>query len=85
LVESSDFSKSRNRALKKLVIGLPWGYHGCEFVCQRRGHRFDPWSWKIPLAKEPLSLCNTTVEPHEPSAAEAHATSAQVSHQEKPP
>ena len=59
-----------------MVIGLPWGYHGYEFVCQWRGHRFDPWSRKIPLAKEPLSPCDTTVEPPEPSAAEAHVTSA---------
>ena len=28
-----------------------------------RGHRFDPWSGKIPHAAKQLSLCATTTEP----------------------
>ena len=28
-----------------------------------QGNRFDPWSAKIPCAKEQLSLCTTTAEP----------------------
>ena len=28
-----------------------------------RGHRFDPWSWKIPHAVEQQSLCAKTTEP----------------------
>ena len=33
------------------------------FVCQCRGHRFDPWSGKTAHAMEQLSLCTTTTEP----------------------
>ena len=28
-----------------------------------RGHRFDPWSGRIPHASEQLSLCATVTEP----------------------
>ena len=31
---------------------------------QCRGHRFDPWSGKIPHALEKLSLCATTAKAH---------------------
>ena len=36
--------------------GLPWWRSGQEPTCQYRGHRFDPWSRKIPHAMELLSL-----------------------------
>ena len=32
--------------------GLPWWRGGWEFACQCRGHRFEPWSGKIPHAAE---------------------------------
>ena len=34
-----------------------------ESACQCRGHRFNPWSRKIPHATEQLSPCTTTTEP----------------------
>ena len=34
-----------------------------ESACQCRGHRFEPWSGKIPHATEQLSSCATTTEP----------------------
>ena len=33
------------------------------FIFQCRGHRFDPWSRKIPHATEQLSPCATAIEP----------------------
>ena len=35
---------------------------GEESSCQCRGHRFDPWSRKIPHASKQLSPCATAVE-----------------------
>ena len=35
---------------KKRQAGLPWWFIGGEFACQ--GRRRDPWSGRIPLAKE---------------------------------
>ena len=32
------------------VIRLPWWSSDEGFACQCRGHRFDPWSRKIPRA-----------------------------------
>ena len=50
---------------QKPVLGLRWWSSGYESVCQCRGHRFDPWSWKTPHAVGQLSpgtlepvLCN---------------------------
>ena len=34
-----------------------------ESACQCRGHRFEPWSGRIPHAVERLSPCATTTEP----------------------
>ena len=36
---------------------------GEKFSCQRRRHRFDPWSGKIPHASEQMSPRTTTTEP----------------------
>ena len=36
---------------------------GLRISCQCRGHRFNPWSEKIPQAAEQLSPCATTTEP----------------------
>ena len=44
------------------IGGLPWWCSGLESACQCRGHRFEPWSWKIPHAAEQLSLHATTTE-----------------------
>ena len=58
--------------------GLPWWLWSKESTCQCRRHGFDPWSGKIPYAKEQLSpqllslcsrawesqlLCPQTLEP----------------------
>ena len=48
---------------KNIYIGLPWWRSGWESACQCRGHRFEPWSGKIPHAVEQLSPCATTTEP----------------------
>ena len=58
-------------------IGLPWWHSGYESACQCRGHRFEPWSGKIPHAAEQLSPFAT--------ATEAHAPRARAPQQEKPP
>ena len=50
-------------ASRSEVSGLPWWLSGKESACQRRRHKFDPWSGKIPQAVDQLSLCATTVEP----------------------
>ena len=44
-------------------MGLPCGAVVKESACQCRGHRFEPWSGKIPHAAEQLSPCATTTEP----------------------
>ena len=43
--------------------GLPWWRSGWESACQCRGHRFEPWSGKIPHAAEQLGPWATTTEP----------------------
>ena len=43
--------------------GLPWWCSGWESTCQCRGHRFEPWSGKIPHAVEQLGPWATTTEP----------------------
>ena len=40
------------------TLGLPWWRSGYESACQCRGHKFEPWSGKIPRAAEQLSLSN---------------------------
>ena len=54
---------STKSLLKKGDQGLPWWRSGKESTCQCKGHRFDPWSGKIPHAAEQLSLSATTTEP----------------------
>ena len=48
---------------QKRKIGLPWWHSGWESACQCRGHRFKPWSGKIPHAAEQLGPWATTTEP----------------------
>ena len=43
--------------------GLPCWCSGWESACQCRGHRFEPWSGKIPRASAQLSPCATATEP----------------------
>ena len=45
--------------IKKNCLGIPSGW---ESACQCRGHRFNPWSGKIPHATEQLSLWATIPE-----------------------
>ena len=47
-------------AVRKAAGGLPWWSSG--YICQYRGHEFDPWSGKIPDAAEQLSPCSPTRE-----------------------
>ena len=49
------------RTLKTSKKGLPWWRSVWESTC--KGHRFDPWSERIPHAAEQLGLCSTTTEP----------------------
>ena len=51
--------------------------HWIGIHCQCRGHRFDPWSGKIPCGSEQQSLCA--------AAAEAQALRACSPQQEKSP
>ena len=55
-------STNSNSGLKR-NLGLPWWCSGWESACQCRGHRFEPWSGKIPHAAEQLGPCATTTEP----------------------
>ena len=84
--------KSLSYSHQKSVLGLPWWCSGEESACQYRGHRFEPWSRKIPHATEQLSPCATTTEPDEPQLLSPHATTteartsrARALQQEKPP
>ena len=51
--------------LKMDRFGLPLWPSGWEFACQCRGHRFDPWSGKIPHAAGQLA-CTQTTDAHTP-------------------
>ena len=55
--------KRMSQRHKSQKVGPPLGFSGWESACQCRGHRFDPWSRKIPHAMEQLSPCATTTEP----------------------
>ena len=48
--------------IKKNCLGIPWWSSGWESACQCRGHRFNPWSGKIPHATEQQSLWATITE-----------------------
>ena len=45
-----------------IKLGLPWWHSGEESTCQCRGHKFNPWSGKIPHAMGQLSWRATTTE-----------------------
>ena len=40
-----------------IYLGFPWWLSGKESACQGRRHGFNPWSRKMPHAKEQLDLC----------------------------
>ena len=94
---SKSMQVNRIHPLRMIIQGLTWWRSGWESACQCRGHRFDPWSGKIPHAAEQLSPCATTTEPvcsrpHmlkllSPRAAttKARAPRARAPQQEKPP
>ena len=44
-------------------LGLPWWRSGWESACQCRGHRFEPWTGRIPHAAEQLGPWATITEP----------------------
>ena len=52
-----------NQLLLKCWLGLPWWYGGWQSACQCRGHRFKPWSGRIPHAAEQLGPWATITEP----------------------
>ena len=54
---------SMQMEIKRKLEGLPWWRSGWESACQCRGHRFEPWSRKIPHAVEQLGSWATTTEP----------------------
>ena len=63
------------KRISRIFMGLPWWLSGEESTCQCRRHRFDPWSGKIPHAKQQPNSCTTTSEPMlwSPCAATAEA------------
>ena len=48
---------------KKHHLGWPWWLSRKESACEGRRLGFDPWSGKIPQAKEQLSLSTTAIKP----------------------
>ena len=59
----TSFQASNCFFFKMSLKGLRWWHSGLESTYQCRGHRFKPWSRKIPYAMEQLSVCATTTEP----------------------
>ena len=59
--ESSQILEEFN--LQIPLPGLPWWRSGWESACQCRGHRFEPWSGKIPHAAEQRGPWATITEP----------------------
>ena len=51
------------KTLLRNYPGRPRWLSDEESACQSRGHRFDPWSRRIPHASEQLSPCATALEP----------------------
>ena len=50
-------SKPALCGFKRKQEGLPWWLSGKDATCQRRRHRFNPCSWKVPHASEQWSPC----------------------------
>ena len=48
--------------LKITQLGLLWWFGGKEATCQRKKHKFHPWSKKVPHASEQLSPWATATE-----------------------
>ena len=61
-VQCEQHAASR-KLVKNTYLGLPWWRSGWESACQCRGHRFEPWSGKIPHAAEQLGPWDTITEP----------------------
>ena len=49
-------------SFKNMYVELPWWSSGKEYALKCRGHRFDPWSRKVPHAMGQLSPCVTITE-----------------------
>ena len=54
ITQSLQHKEKKKEFLKMRIVGLPWWRSGCESACRCRGHRFGPWSGKIPHAAERL-------------------------------
>lgn len=76
-IKESLGSYSLENFFQESIIKLPWWHGGLEPTCQNRRLEFDPWSGKIPHAREKLSACTGTTEASTPKAYTAQ--------QEKPP
>ena len=76
-IKESLGSYSLENFFQESCIKLSWWHSGQEPTCQNRGLEFDPWSGKIPHAREKLSPCTVTTEAPMPKAYTAQ--------QEKPP
>ena len=61
--EGVELMKLKGRVELRERWGLPRWLCGKESTCQRRRHRFSPWSRRIPRATEQPSLRTTTTEP----------------------
>ena len=57
IVISPQIKLSKYHSRTSLVVS------GQQSTCQCRGHKFDPWTWKIPYVARQLSLCST-LNPH---------------------
>ena len=70
-----------------VILGLPWWSRGEEFVCQCRGHGFNPWSGKIPYGTGQISLCIVTLSPHalEPVHRDSEPTHPEPVHRDSEP
>ena len=64
---SPPISPELSACCKTGPVGLPWWYRGAESARQRRGHRFNPWSGKIPHAAGQLSPSTATTEARAPT------------------
>ena len=49
--------------LQEQMAGTSLVVQWLESTCQRRGHRFSPWSGKVPQAMEQLSQYTTSTGP----------------------
>ena len=79
----------KSSSLKQCVSRLPQWSTGKNSPAKAKGHRFDPWSRKIPHAMKKLGPCATTTEAvcrnyGSPSTLEAVLCNKRSHHNENP-